>query len=95
MTETTGFPGDDSPDIVTPQPSFTMDQVREEIARAVEQSLRVQADAHHAEMEALRGQLAGMAPATFVATHAGGPGTEIAPTWGLADQEAARAAAEA
>jgi len=70
-----------------PEAGFPADQIQEQIEAAVEARLAIIQEQHRTEMEALRQSIAGTV-VTFVPTHAGGPGTEIRPTWSLAEQQA-------
>lgn len=79
-----------------PEPQgFTAADIQRQVEAAVEAALSARDEQHKAEMDSLRAALVGPGVVTFVPEHAGGPGTEIKPTWSLAEQEAARAAARA
>lgn len=57
------------------------------IQQRINEALAIQQESHRQEMEALRQSLSGGAAPSPVPAHAGGPGTEIRPTWSLAEQE--------
>jgi hypothetical protein len=74
--------------------TFTWDDVEAAILKATQDTTaRLQED-HNREMDSLRLAMAGVLPALGVPEHGGGPGLKINETWSLAEQEAARMAAQ-
>jgi hypothetical protein len=73
-----------------PEAGFPADEIQAQIEAAVERALAARDKQHEEAMEALRRDIAGTV-VTFVPSHAGGPNTEIRPTWSLREQEALRA----
>lgn len=65
-----------------------------QVQALIDEALARQAEAHNTAIQALGASLRGSV-ATFVPEHSGGPGTEIAETWSYAEQQRAKAAAEA
>jgi hypothetical protein len=83
-------------------PSFTLDDVQRQIDAALAQQrqqnqeqLQQLRDEHAAQVDSLIASINAGPPIAAVPEHAGGPGTQIAATWSLAEQTAAREAAEA
>jgi hypothetical protein len=71
-----------------PAASFTWDDIQ----AAIKEHSDKQAEQHQKELDDLRASLSPGAVLSNVPLHAGGPGTDIAETWSLAEQEAARSA---
>ena len=82
----------------TPEPAggaFTWEDLQAEISkvRADEDAIRQQMEQRHqADLAALRQDMAGGPNFARIPAHSGGPGTDIAKTWSLAEQTASRAA---
>lgn len=76
------------PDIEAAVKQMVATQLETERARHDEEMAKLKAELESAKSEVVIAK--GAAPMTLVPEHAGGPGTEVAPTWSLAEQEAMR-----
>lgn len=63
-----------------------------DVQAAISGALQSESEKHTAELDAVRAQFAGTAPASVVPAHSAGPGLETRETWSLAEQTAAREA---